>query len=75
MINMSYADLRAADLDWIARLGYSYGWYILGCSQRLASRFQRSARMVKKRDVIHRGPHLTSFEKCVVIHVASQLSF
>ena len=28
MINMSYADLRAADLDWIARLGYSYGWYI-----------------------------------------------
>ena len=25
MINMSYADLRAADLDWIVRLGYSSG--------------------------------------------------
>ena len=33
---MSYAVLRAADLDWIVRPGYSLGGYTLGCSQRLA---------------------------------------
>ena len=32
----SCAALRAADLDWIVELGYSWGGCILGCSQRLA---------------------------------------
>ena len=33
---MSYAVLRATDLDWIVRPGYSSGGYILGCSQHLS---------------------------------------
>ena len=41
----SYAALRAADLDWIVGLGYSWGGYILGCSQRLASCLRHSARI------------------------------
>ena len=32
----SYAALRPADIDWIVGLGYNWGGYILGCSQRLA---------------------------------------
>ena len=41
----SYVALRAADLDWIVGPGYSSGWYILGCSQRLASCLWHSARI------------------------------
>ena len=33
----SSAALRAADLDWIVGPGHSWGRYIYGCSQRLAS--------------------------------------
>ena len=41
----SYAALRAVDLDWIVRPGYSWGGYILGCSQRLASCLRHSAQI------------------------------
>ena len=41
----SYAALLAADLDWIIGPGYSWGRYILGCSQRLASCLWHSARI------------------------------
>ena len=44
-LTRSYAALRAADLDWIVGLGYSWGGYILGCSQRLPSCLQHSARI------------------------------
>ena len=37
--------LRAADLDWIVGPGYSSGWYILGCSQRLALCLRHSPRI------------------------------
>ena len=59
---MSYAALRAADLDWIVGPGYSWGGYILGCSQRLALCLRHSARI---------GPDLTLF----VTDVGSQLTF
>ena len=42
---MHCAALRAADLDWIVGPGYSSGWYILGCSQSLASCLWYSARI------------------------------
>ena len=42
----SYAALRAANLDWILKPGYSLGGYILGCSQSLASCLRHSARIV-----------------------------
>ena len=42
-VTRSYAALRAADLDWIVGKGYSWGGYILGCSQRLASCLWHSA--------------------------------
>ena len=29
----SFAALLASDLDWIVRLGYDLGGYILGCSR------------------------------------------
>ena len=41
----SCAALRAADLDWIVGPGYSSGWYILGCSKRLALCLRHSARI------------------------------
>ena len=41
----SYVALQAADLDWIVGPGYSSGRYFLGCCQRLAPRFRRSARI------------------------------
>ena len=44
-ITRSYAALRAADLDWIVGPGYNLGWYILGCSQRLALCLRHSARI------------------------------
>ena len=46
----SYAALRTADLDWIVRPGYSWGGYILGCSQRLTLCLRHSAQI---------GPDLT----------------
>ena len=42
---MSFAALRAADLDWIVGPGYSWGGYILGCPQRHASCLCYSARI------------------------------
>ena len=45
----SYTALRAADLDWIVRLGYSWGGYILGCSQRLTLPLWHSARIGQQR--------------------------
>ena len=41
----SCAALRAADLDWIVELGYSWGGCILGCSQRLALCLRHSAQI------------------------------
>ena len=41
----SNAALRAADQDWIIGLGYTSGWYILGCWQRLASCLWQTARI------------------------------
>ena len=54
--------LRAADLDWIVGPGHSWGGYILGCSQFLASCLRHSARI---------GPDLTLF----VTDAGSQLTF
>ena len=48
----SFAALRAADLDWIVGSGHSWGGYILGCSQRLATCLRHSAWI---------GPDLTLF--------------
>ena len=45
IITMSYAALRAADQDWIIKLGYTSGGYILGRSQRPNSRLRHSARI------------------------------
>ena len=58
-ITRSYAAQRAADLNWIIRMEYSPGRYILGCSQRLASCLQHSART----DILFRTSfvHLCTF--------------
>ena len=45
IITMSYAALRASNLDWIVGPGNSSGGYILGCSQCLASCLRHSAQI------------------------------
>ena len=57
----SYAALRAVDLDWIVRPGYSWGGYILGCSQRLASCLRHSAQ---------NGPDLLCHPSSVIRHLS-----
>ena len=44
-LTRSYAALRAVDQDWIVGLGYSWGGYILRCSQLLALCIRHSARI------------------------------
>ena len=57
----SYAALRAVDLDWIVRPGYSWGGYILGCSQHLASCLRHSAQI---------GPDLLCHPSSVICHLS-----